>query len=89
MRNLVLAVLVAVSMCSCTTREQEAEAPPPPPAVLIETSHGTIKAELWPDKAPLTVSNFLAYVDAAFYDGTVFHGWQRQPKDRRVQRSRS
>jgi len=41
--------------------------------VTIETSMGTIKAELWPDKAPATVSNFLAYVDEKFYDGLVFH----------------
>jgi cyclophilin family peptidyl-prolyl cis-trans isomerase len=43
------------------------------PVVVIETSMGTMKAELWPDKASLTVSNFLAYVDAKFYDGTIFH----------------
>ena len=41
--------------------------------VAIETSLGTMKAELYGDKAPLTVANFLAYVDAGFYDGTVFH----------------
>jgi cyclophilin family peptidyl-prolyl cis-trans isomerase len=43
------------------------------PQVLIETSMGTVKAELWADKAPATVSNFLAYVDAKFYDGLIFH----------------
>ena len=41
--------------------------------VTIETSMGTIKAELWPDKAPATVSNFLAYANEQFYDGLVFH----------------
>jgi cyclophilin family peptidyl-prolyl cis-trans isomerase len=34
---------------------------------------GSIKAELWPDKAPATVANFLSYVDAKFYDGLIFH----------------
>jgi cyclophilin family peptidyl-prolyl cis-trans isomerase len=43
------------------------------PVVAIETSHGTIKAELWPDKAPVTVRNFLRYVDEKHYDGTIFH----------------
>lgn len=43
------------------------------PVVEIETSAGTIRAELWPDKAPKTVENFLYYVDSGFYDGTVFH----------------
>jgi len=39
----------------------------------METSEGTIKIELWPDKAPATVKNFLRYVDDGFYDGTIFH----------------
>ena len=41
--------------------------------IIIETSAGTIKAELWPDKAPETVKNFLSYIDDKFYDGTIFH----------------
>ena len=41
--------------------------------VVIDTSLGVIKAELYPDKAPTTVSNFLAYVDEGFYNGTIFH----------------
>jgi len=41
--------------------------------VVMETNHGTIKIELEDDKAPLSVKNFLAYVDEGFYDGTVFH----------------
>lgn len=43
------------------------------PVVLIETSMGTITAELWADKAPKTVENFLRYTDAGFFDGLVFH----------------
>ncbi len=43
------------------------------PVVVMETSHGTIKIELNPDKAPITVKNFLNYVDDKFYDGTIFH----------------
>ncbi len=41
--------------------------------VVIETSMGTMTAELYEDKAPETVKNFLAYVDESFYDGTIFH----------------
>jgi peptidyl-prolyl cis-trans isomerase B (cyclophilin B) len=41
--------------------------------VVMETSLGTIKIELYADKAPVTVQNFLSYVDEGFYDGTVFH----------------
>ncbi|MBI5724107.1 MAG: peptidylprolyl isomerase [Planctomycetes bacterium] len=43
------------------------------PQVLIETSMGDITVELWPDKAPGTVKNFLTYVNEKFYDGTIFH----------------
>jgi peptidyl-prolyl cis-trans isomerase B (cyclophilin B) len=41
--------------------------------VVLETSLGSIKVELDADKAPVTVENFLSYVDEGFYDGTVFH----------------
>lgn len=43
------------------------------PMVLMETTSGDILLELFADKAPLTVENFLRYVDSAFYDNTVFH----------------
>lgn len=43
------------------------------PQVLMETSEGTIVMELYPDKAPKTVENFLKYVNEGFYDGTIFH----------------
>ena len=43
------------------------------PQVMIKTSEGDITLRLFQDKSPLTVANFLAYVDAGFYNGTVFH----------------
>jgi len=43
------------------------------PRVQITTSLGDIVVELYPDKAPKTVANFLGYVDSGFYDGTIFH----------------
>jgi peptidyl-prolyl cis-trans isomerase A (cyclophilin A) len=43
------------------------------PKVLMKTSKGDITIELFADKAPVTVKNFLDYVDAKFYDGLVFH----------------
>ena len=45
----------------------------PNPLVVIKTSEGDITLRLFPDKAPVTVENFLRYVDAGFYDGTIFH----------------
>ncbi|GLZ24181.1 MULTISPECIES: peptidylprolyl isomerase [Stutzerimonas stutzeri group] len=43
------------------------------PRVLLTTSLGEIELELEAEKAPVSVENFLGYVDSGFYDGTVFH----------------
>ena len=43
------------------------------PKVSMETNKGTVLIELYPDKAPKTVENFLRYVNAGKYDGTIFH----------------
>ena len=42
------------------------------PTVLLETTSGDILIELFPDKAPDTVANFLQYVDDGFYANTIF-----------------
>jgi len=43
------------------------------PKVLMETTLGNIELELNEKKAPITVKNFLTYVNEGFYDGTIFH----------------
>ena len=43
------------------------------PVVDVTTNHGTFTITLDPTRAPASVENFLAYVDAGHYDGTVFH----------------
>ena len=43
------------------------------PVVVIETSLGSMTIELYQDKAPKSVENFMAYVNSGFYEGTVFH----------------
>jgi len=57
--------------------EPSASAAPAPtgtnPMVEMRTSLGTMKIELYPDKAPKTAENFLQYAREGFYDGTVFH----------------
>jgi len=55
-----------------------ASSSPPPaapahPQVEVKTSQGDFVIELFPDKAPKSVANFLQYVKDGFYDGTVFH----------------
>jgi cyclophilin family peptidyl-prolyl cis-trans isomerase len=46
---------------------------PANPVVVIQTSLGDITVELYPDKAPKTVENFLSYVKEGHYRGTIFH----------------
>jgi cyclophilin family peptidyl-prolyl cis-trans isomerase len=43
------------------------------PVVVIETSLGSITIEVYPDRAPKSVENFLGYVKDGFYEGTIFH----------------
>jgi peptidyl-prolyl cis-trans isomerase A (cyclophilin A) len=43
------------------------------PMVLVKTNMGSFTVELFPKEAPITVANFLRYVDTKFYDGTTFH----------------
>jgi cyclophilin family peptidyl-prolyl cis-trans isomerase len=64
-RLLLLAILGAVLLAAPIGAQA--------PRVTITTSLGAIVLELDPAKAPKTVENFLAYVDAGFYDGTIFH----------------
>jgi peptidyl-prolyl cis-trans isomerase B (cyclophilin B) len=55
------------------TKDKPSAEPAKSVVVAIETSMGSIKAELWPDKASETVKNFLQYADDKFYDGLIFH----------------
>lgn len=82
MIRLLLAVLLAASpLAKALAQEAAAEAPPaeasaapaPPPRVALETNMGRIVLELYPDKAPKTVENFLQYVRDGHYNGTIFH----------------
>jgi len=62
------AVLAALSIMAVTPSLKAAN-----PVVVIDTSMGSIKVELYEDKAPITVKNFLSYVDKNHYEGLVFH----------------
>ena len=76
------------------TAPAEVAAPTNNPKVLLHTNMGDITVELYPDKAPKTVDNFLQYVKDGFYDGTLFHrvipgfmiqggGWTRDLQHKR------
>ncbi|NWG14619.1 MAG: peptidyl-prolyl cis-trans isomerase [Acidobacteria bacterium] len=63
-------VLVLAGTLTATALAQKK---PDNPAVVIQTSMGDITVELFKDKAPKSVENFLAYAQSGFYDGTIFH----------------
>jgi peptidyl-prolyl cis-trans isomerase B (cyclophilin B) len=61
-------IIVGLSLAGLVSA-QEKEAS----MVKLVTSAGTVTLELYPDKAPVTVANFLRYVDDGYYKGTIFH----------------
>lgn len=67
-----LALLGVSSVCLAETKEAQMTTTKNP-VVLMKTSMGDIKIELYEDKAPITVKNFLDYANEGFYNGTVFH----------------
>lgn len=79
-RRLALAALLFFPVLASCEPAKEAEKPATPPAaagkvakVRLKTTSGDIVLELNTEKAPVTVANFLSYVNKKQYDGTVFH----------------
>jgi len=66
-----LRALLAALVLSLGMKAYAAEADNP--VVVMETSKGTVVIELWQDRAPITVENFLRYVDNKLYDNLIFH----------------
>jgi len=80
--KLMLLCVIGLAMTAAAARAAEN------PIVAIETSMGTIKVELLPEKTPITVKNFLGYVDDKFYENTTFHrviGKENSKKDFMIQ----
>ncbi len=73
MRSSIIMGLTLFAVLGAAALPGNTEAAGKNPVVLIETSMGNIKIELDQEKAPITVKNFLTYVDEGFYNGTIFH----------------
>ena len=71
--RLLSCLLAAVLSLSMSVAQAQSDDPVENPRVLIKTTDGDITIELFADKSPITVENFLQYVDDGHYDGTVFH----------------
>lgn len=67
MRNTIaflVTLLLSISMLSCSKTKTR---------VIMTTTMGEIHLELYDNDAPVTVKNFLSYVDSKYYEGTIFH----------------
>jgi cyclophilin family peptidyl-prolyl cis-trans isomerase len=85
LKTTTLAVALSVAVAACAKSQETNDQPAAGedqsmqqpevkgPQVLLETSMGNILIGFYPDQAPLSVENFLAYVEAGHYDGLVFH----------------
>jgi peptidyl-prolyl cis-trans isomerase B (cyclophilin B) len=70
MKKILLSVLILAVMTGTSLGQEKANTNP---QVVLETTKGEIVLELYADKAPLTVKNFLGYIEAGFYSKTIFH----------------
>jgi len=76
--TIIIALVILVSLSYSQEKQSSAKFEKPKsekgnPVVIMKTSLGTIKIELFHDKAPISVKNFISYVDEKYYDNTVFH----------------
>ena len=68
MRKTLLAILLTIPLLVSSLSLAQDN-----PIVVIQTNKGAITVELWADKAPISVENFLRHTDSNFFDGMVFH----------------
>ena len=74
-----LGVVLVLAGCSVQSKGSgpalpyKAKAPEPLPKVLVKTSMGDIEVELFEDRAPNTVANFITLAESGFYNGKIFH----------------
>ncbi len=66
-----LHLLAGLLLCTHLSAQESASADNP--AAILHTSMGDIALELYADKAPISVENFIHYANSGFYDGTIFH----------------
>ncbi len=85
LRRTLLGLCAVTALSTSAPAQTPGPAAPPPPAakpnprVKIETPQGAIVLELYPAKAPITVANYLRYVDRGLFNGATFYRASRPP----------
>lgn len=86
LRRTLLGLTAALALTAAAQAQTPAAAPTPTapvakpyPRVKLETAQGVIVVELYPDKAPITVANYLKYVDRDLFNGATFYRASRPP----------
>ena len=86
LRRTLLGLTAALALTAAAQAQPPAAAPTPAapvakpyPRVKLETAHGVIVVELYPDKAPITAANYLKYVDRGLFNGATFYRASRPP----------
>lgn len=74
MKRFLVGIAAGLGLCAClSVLAISAQSDDKHPVVVLDTSFGPITIELDQEKAPITATNFLKYVDAGFYDNLIFH----------------
>lgn len=76
MKNILIAVTLALAVTGFGAKAKKSKTTPSKgktPMMIIETAHGTIEAELYPEDAPKTVARIKELANKKFYDGLTFH----------------
>jgi len=77
MKSIFTTIVAALALTTLACAETDAKKAPEngksADTVIMSTSEGEITIKLNPEKAPITVKNFLSYIDQKFYDNTIFH----------------
>lgn len=73
LKKILLSLICCFTLLSTPTWASQENTKSENPHVLLSTNVGDIELELYPQKAPVSVENFLSYVNSGFYNNTIFH----------------
>ncbi len=73
LKKILLSLICCFTLLSTSTWASQENTKPENPHVLLSTNVGDIELELYPQQAPVSVENFLNYVNSGFYNNTIFH----------------